>query len=129
MKRRSKTLLLLTVFTTLTIALSGCSGDKGSDSTSQITIGIAQDIEDSLDPHKVVAAGTKEIFFNIYEGLVKPDSDGNFIPAVASDVKVAEDGSTYTFTLREGIKFHDGSPVTVEDIKYSLDRCADASSG
>ena len=65
MKRRSKALLLLTVFTTLTIALSGCSGDKGSDSTSQITIGIAQDIEDSLDPHKVVAAGTKEIFFNI----------------------------------------------------------------
>lgn len=129
MKRKSKALLLLTVFTTLTIALSGCSGDKGSDNTSQITIGIAQDIEDSLDPHKVVAAGTKEVFFNIYEGLVKPDSDGNFIPAVASDVKVAEDGSTYTFTLREGIKFHDGSPVTVEDIKYSLDRCADASSG
>lgn len=129
MKRKSKALLLLTVFTTLTIALGGCSGDKGSDNTSQITIGIAQDIEDSLDPHKVVAAGTKEVFFNIYEGLVKPDSDGNFIPAVASDVKVAEDGSTYTFTLREGIKFHDGSPVTVEDIKYSLDRCADASSG
>ncbi len=129
MKRKSKALLLLTVFTTLTIALSGCSGDKGSDNTSQITIGIAQDIEDSLDPHKVVAAGTKEVFFNIYEGLVKPDSDGNFIPAVASDVKVAEDGSTYTFTLREGIKFHDGSPVTVEDIKYSLDRCADASNG
>ena len=129
MKRKSKALLLLTVFTPLTIALSGCSGDKGSDNTSQITIGIAQDIEDSLDPHKVVAAGTKEVFFNIYEGLVKPDSDGNFIPAVASDVKVAEDGSTYTFTLREGIKFHDGSPVTVEDIKYSLDRCADASSG
>ena len=129
MKRKSKALLLLTVFTTLTIALGGCSGDKCSDNTSQITIGIAQDIEDSLDPHKVVAAGTKEVFFNIYEGLVKPDSDGNFIPAVASDVKVAEDGSTYTFTLREGIKFHDGSPVTVEDIKYSLDRCADASSG
>ena len=88
MKRRSKTLLLLTVFTTLTIALSGCSGDKGSDSTSQITIGIAQDIEDSLDPHKVVAAGTKEIFFKIYEGIVKPDSDGNFIWQTENGIKV-----------------------------------------
>jgi len=128
MKRKSKLLFLTAMFTALTVALSGCSGDKGSED-SRITIGIAQDIEDSLDPHKVVAAGTKEVFFNIYEGLVKPDSDGNFIPAVASDVQVSEDGGTYTFTLREGIKFHDGNPVTVEDIKYSLERCADTSNG
>lgn len=129
MKRKSIKLLLIAMFTALTIALGGCAGDKGSDADSQITIGIAQDIEDSLDPHKVVAAGTKEVFFNIYEGLVKPDSDGNFIPAVASEVNISEDGGTYTFTLREGIKFHDGNLVTVEDIKYSLDRCADTSNG
>lgn len=48
-----------------------------------ITVGIPQDIEDSLDPHKSVAAGTKEILFNIYEGLVKPDEEGNLNDAVA----------------------------------------------
>ena len=37
-----------------------------------IVVGIPQDLEDSLDPHKSVAAGTKEVLFNIYEGLVKP---------------------------------------------------------
>lgn len=126
-----KKFVFLSVLLTLTIALSACSGDKADDSSkpdeSSITIGIPQDIEDSLDPHTAVAAGTEEILFNIFEGLVKPDSDGNLVPAVASDYKIEDEGKTYTFYLREGVKFHDGTPVTVEDIKYSIERCADTS--
>ncbi len=130
MKRKGmKKLLSVVVLTTLTIALSACSGDKTGENSSQITIGIPMDVEDSLDPHKAVAAGTKEVYFNIFEGLVKPDSDGNLVPAVASDYESSEDGKVYTFTLRDGIKFHDGSAVTVEDIKYSIDKCADISNG
>ena len=130
MKRKGlKWLFSVVVLTTLTIALSACSGDKQGEDSSQITIGIPQDMEDSLDPNKAVAAGTKEIYFNIYEGLVKPDSDGNIYPAVASDYTISEDKRTYTFTLREGVKFHDGSTVTVEDIKFTLDKCADTSNG
>ena len=113
----------------LTIALGACSGDKAGESSSQITIGIPQDIEDSLDPHKAVAAGTKEVLFNLYEGLVKPDSSGELQPAIASDYSISEDATTYTFTLREGVKFHDGSMVTAEDVKYSIDRCADTTNG
>ena len=124
-----KRFLLTLVFTTLTIALSACSGDKAGESSSQITIGIPQDIEDSLDPHKAVAAGTEEVLFNLYEGLVKPDSSGELQPALASDFQISEDATTYTFTLREGVKFHDGSPVTAEDVKYSIDRCADTTNG
>ena len=83
MKRKGlKSLLLVFVLTTLAIALSACSGDKEGENSSQITIGIPQDLEDSLDPHKAVAAGTKEVLFNLYEGLVKPASDGSFIPAL-----------------------------------------------
>ena len=69
---------------TLTLALSGCSGGKAAgddsqtDSSSQssstepsqggsIVVGIPQDLEDSLDPHKTEMAGTREIFFNIFE--------------------------------------------------------------
>lgn len=126
MKRKGlKKLFSVAVLLTLTIALSACSGDKQGENSSQITIGIPQDMEDSLDPNKIVAAGTKEIYFNIYEGLVKPDSDGNICPAVASDYVISDDMRTYTFTLREGVKFHDGSLVTVEDIKHTLDKCAD----
>ena len=128
MKRKGlMKLFSIVVLMTLTIALSACSGDKQGENSSQITIGIPQDMEDSLDPNKAVAAGTKEIYFNIYEGLVKPDSDGNIYPAVASEYTISEDQCTYTFTLREGVKFHDGSVVTVEDIKHTLDKCADTS--
>lgn len=128
-KKGLKSLLLVFVLTTLAIALSACSGDKKGDNSSQITIGIPQDVEDSLDPHKTVAAGTKEVLFNLFEGLVKPDSDGSFIPAVASAYEESEGGKVYTFTLREGVKFHDGSMVTAEDVKFSLDKCADTSAG
>ena len=131
MKKKGLTKIFLGVmFMALTIALGGCTGDKtGDENSSKITIGIPQDLEESLDPHKAVAAGTKEILFNIFEGLVKPDSDGNLNPAVASDVNISDDGKVYTFTLREGVKFHDGSIVTAEDVKYSIDRCADADNG
>lgn len=130
MKKRSfKAALLVFVLSTLTIALSGCAGDKEGGNSSQITIGIPQDLEDSLDPHKAVAAGTKEVLFNIFEGLVKPTSDGDLIPAVASSYEETEGGKVYTFTLRDNVKFHDGSTVTAEDVKFSLDKCADASAG
>lgn len=127
--KRKGFLSLLLMLTTLTVALSGCAGNKQGENSSQITIGIPQDLEDSLDPHKAVAAGTKEVLFNVFEGLVKPDSQGNIIPAVASDYVMSNEGRTYTFTLREGIKFHNGELVTAEDVKYSLDKCADTTNG
>ncbi len=124
--RKAVSRLLTIVLATLAIALSGCSSDKAAgDDSSKITIGIPQDI-DSLDPHYATGAGTKEVLFNLFEGLVKPDENGNLNPAVASEYTISEDNKVYTFTLRDGIKFHDGSAVTAEDIKYSLDRNAGA---
>lgn len=124
---------------TLTVALGGCSGDKedgdsekvkvsDTAAASHITIGIPQDL-DSLVPSLSQGAGTQEILYNIYEGLYKPDSEGNLIPAVASDYTMSEDGLLYTFTLRDGIKFHNGNPVTVADVKYSIDTCAGLNGG
>jgi len=120
----------------LVVALGGCagdtgesSGDKSSSATGEpvyggsVVVGVQQDI-DSLDPHKATAAGTKEILFNIFEGLVKVDENGSLINAVASDHKISDDGLVYTFTLRENVKFHNGNKVTAEDVKYSLERAS-----
>ena len=123
-----KGILALCALMTMSIALIGCSGDKAKDS-SEIFVGIPQDLEDSLDPHKALAAGTKEILFNVYEGLLKPDSQGNNIPAVAESYTVSEDLMTYTFKLRDGIKFHNGKNVTADDVKYSIDKFAGISDG
>ncbi|MBO7739035.1 MAG: ABC transporter substrate-binding protein [Oscillospiraceae bacterium] len=95
----------------------------------EITVGIAQDLDDSLDPHTMAVAGTREVLFNVFEGLVKPDTDGNLIPAVASDYVIGENADTFTFTLREGVKFHDGSEVTVGDVVYSISRVAGFETG
>ena len=94
---------------------------SGRAAANEVSIGIAQDF-DSLDPDYMTAAGTKEILFNVFEGLVKPNSDGEIVPAVASEVAKSEDGLTYVFTLRDGVKFHNGDPVDMQDIVYSVER-------
>lgn len=132
---------ILLVTGLLAIALCGCAGGKSDggqkeimtaeDSTASaepkkggsVVVGIQQDL-DSLDPHMADAAGTSEVLFNIFEGLVKPDKDGNLVPAVASEYRISEDGKKYTFVLREGITFHNGQPVTIDDVIYSINRCA-----
>ena len=86
-----------------------------------VVVGIQQDI-DGLDPHTVTAAGTREILFNIFEGLVKNAANGDLMCAVAEKYELSEDGLVYTFTLRQGVKFHNGDLVTAEDVKYSLER-------
>ena len=144
---KKKLLALLLLLGLLSAVLCGCgdgsaakTADDGQPSGStpseaqppetrpnEITVGIAQDLDESLDPHKAVAAGTKEVMFNVFEGLVKPAPDGDLIPAVAEKYEISEDQLTYTFTIRDGIKFHNGSPVTVEDVGASLARCTNAS--
>lgn len=124
----------LVLILVLSSILSGCSKEAETSVSSQeitgtptyggsIVVGITNDL-DSLDPHKAVAAGTREVLFNIFEGLVKPDSNGNLVPAVASDYDISEDGMKYTFILKDGVKFHNGKIVTADDVVYSLKRCA-----
>jgi peptide/nickel transport system substrate-binding protein len=130
---KKKLLALVLMVSLLGSVLSGCGGDGSAAQTpadraaaNELNVGIAQDLDESLDPHKAVAAGTKEVMFNVFEGLVKPTSDGDLIPAVAENYTISDDQTTYTFALREGVKFHNGDTVTAEDVKYSIQRVAAA---
>ena len=105
-------------------ASDGTTDSSGANHGNEITVGIAQDLDNSLDPYVSTAAGTREVMFNVFEGLVKPDSDGNFVPAVASAVQVSEDGLTYSFTLRDGVVFHNGATCTTDDVLYSFETYA-----
>ncbi len=140
-----KKFLMLVLAVLMTAALCGCGGGKspavqsaeapqGSAgeklSGGEITVGIAADLDTSLDPHvSSSSAGTREVLFNIFEGLVKPDTDGNLIPAIAEDCSVNETADAYTYTLREGVRFHNGETVKVGDIVYSLSRAAGLETG
>jgi peptide/nickel transport system substrate-binding protein len=56
----------------------------------------------------------------IYDGLFDYDNDLNMVPALATSVDVSEDGKTVTFTLREGVKWHDGEDFTSEDVAFTV---------
>ena len=110
-------------------SLCSCGKDKGSErkAANEIVIGIAQDLGDSLNPYQMTAAGTKEIMTNLYEGLYKVAPSGDYIPALAEDCHISEDGTVYTFPLRQGVKFHNGKEVTAEDVIYSFKTCLEIS--
>lgn len=120
-------------------SLSACTNTASNNNTSDNksagnikeggSISLPTSEPDFLDPNLATAADTRSVLFNVFEGLVKPDENGNLIPAVASSYETSKDALKYTFKLRKGIKFQNGSPVTVQDIKYSLDRAAGKDTG
>lgn len=76
-----------------------------------------------LDPTAGAAAAIDEIVYaNVFEGLTRINSAGEVKPALAESWEVSEDGKTYTFKLRSGAKFHDGSALDAGDVKFSLER-------
>jgi peptide/nickel transport system substrate-binding protein len=76
-----------------------------------------------LDPTSAAAGAIDSVLYsNVFEGLTRFAADGSVEPALAEDWEISEDGTTYTFTLREGVSFHDGSDFTAEDVKFTLDR-------
>lgn len=137
-------ILALVLALLMTAALCACGGGQSQNAAAEtntgstgeavyggeITVGISADLDTSLDPHvSSSSAGTREVLFNIFEGLMKPDTDGNLIPAIAEDWSVNETADEYTYTLRDGVRFHNGSEVTVGDVVYSLSRAAGLETG
>jgi len=81
-----------------------------------------------LDPAETEAFNTPYmVLYAVHDALVKPMPAGMTTPSLAESWSEAKDHLSYTFTLRKNIKFHDGSPVTAEDVKFSFERYKGAS--
>jgi len=80
----------------------------------------------SLDPGAVTALNDFRILVNLYDGLVRyRPGTLEIAPALATAWTVSDDGTTYTFTLREGVKFHDGTPFDAAAVTFTFDRMLD----
>lgn len=80
----------------------------------------------SLDPHAVTAVNDFRILVNLYDGLVRfADGSLEVEPSLAESWEISDDGLTYTFQLREGVTFHDGTPFNAEAVKFNFDRMLD----
>lgn len=72
------------------------------------------------------AAIAQMLLYNLMEPLVQLDDNGEVAPLIAESWDVSDDGLTYTFNIREGVTFHDGSPLTVDDVVFSYTNARDA---
>lgn len=79
----------------------------------------------TLDPQFVTDVPTSRVVMQIHETLVKYDLDMNIVPGLAEAWEVSSDRLTWTFRLRKGVKFQDGTPFNAEAVKYTFDRIAD----
>lgn len=81
----------------------------------------------TLDPALTSDVESATYIVEIFSGLVGFDRDLKIVPDIAESWEVSNGGKTYTFKLRDNVVFHDGRPVTAQDVKYSLERAADPS--
>ncbi|MDJ0824888.1 MAG: ABC transporter substrate-binding protein [Rhodobacter sp.] len=106
----------------LTVAALALAAAGTAAAQDSITIGMQLE-PPNLDPTGGAAAAIDEVVYaNIFEGLTRYRSDGSIAPALAESWTVSDDGTVYTFALRQGVTFHDGTDMTAEDVKFSLDR-------
>ncbi|MSQ86293.1 MAG: peptide ABC transporter substrate-binding protein [Alphaproteobacteria bacterium] len=80
---------------------------------------------DSLDPHLTTSGYAGNIIFDMFVGLTTLDSKANLLPGAAESWTISPDGKTYTFKIRKGMLWSDGTPVTAEDFAYAFRRTMD----
>jgi peptide/nickel transport system substrate-binding protein len=93
-----------------------------SATAQDLKIAVAADVT-SIDPHFFNLFPNNNIAEHIFDKLVQMDADSRMIPGLATTWKTI-DATTWEFKLRKGVKFHDGSELTAEDVAYSIDRVA-----
>ncbi|EEE39123.1 peptide/opine/nickel uptake family ABC transporter, periplasmic substrate-binding protein [Rhodobacteraceae bacterium KLH11] len=109
---------------TLASALALGASLLASQALAKSDITIAMQLEPPhLDPTSAAAQAIDSVVYtNIFEGLTRFMGDGSVAPGLAESWEISEDGTVYTFKLRDGVTFHDGTVMDAEDVKFSLDR-------
>ena len=79
----------------------------------------------ALDPHKQSLTAIWHVIEHIYNGLTRVKPDLSIEPALAEGWEISEDGTSYMFVLREGVTFHDGTPLKASDVKFTFERLVD----
>ena len=121
-----------TIRTLAVAALAACAAGPWQAATAQVppdVLVVGQIAEPkSMDPHVVTAVNDFRILVNVYDGLVRYQSGTLEVePALAESWEISTDGLTYTFKLRDGVRFHDGTPFNAEAVKFNFDRMLDES--
>lgn len=126
---------LIALSLALLLMLSGCGAKPAQQETAGSTpsadriVRIAESGAPVIDPAVGSDSASVEAFVNIYDTLVFPTSSGEPAPSVAESWESSPDGLTWTFHIREGVKFHSGNPLKASDVAYSIHRLIDIGEG
>jgi peptide/nickel transport system substrate-binding protein len=104
------------------LALAAGTVVAGSQPEKKVLEFALQGNPDTLDPHKTAGTLTFQTLKSIYDTLVEPDPTGKLVPALAEKWVISSDGLTWTFTLRRGVKFHNGDTLSSADVKATFER-------
>jgi peptide/nickel transport system substrate-binding protein len=115
----------------LVLAVAALLLQPGCRNRSETFVIALSDKISTLDPigSPTVDAASERIRALIFNSLVKKNEKFDYVPDLATDIKRADDGLSYTFTLHDNVTFHDGKPLTSADVKYTIDAVLASSSG
>ncbi len=126
LKKRLSVLVTMGLCVAMTVGLAACgnSGNNASTDTKTLTVQLGPTPE-TIDPalNSAVDGGNYILF--CYDNLLTLDKDGNVAPGLAKKWETSKDKKTWTFHLRDGLKWSDGSKLTAKDFVYSWRRVAD----
>lgn len=125
--------LTLVLISIILVVLAGCSNTgKETNGSGEKKKDVKQEITANLggEPYTVDSAFASDttsfwVIDNLYEGLYRYDKEGNIVEGAASKVDVSEDGKTYTFTIRDGLKWSNGDNLTAKDFEFAWKRVLD----
>lgn len=93
-----------------------------------LLVGLADDPPE-LDPHLTSSNASRTVLHNIFATLVEIDENLQVVPGIAHAWDISEDGTSFTFHIRENLTFHDGTPLDAEAVKYNFERMTDTEFG
>jgi len=143
MKKKILAMLLALVMVMSLVACGSNNNSKGSDSSDKgsssssdksesknddrVLRMCSSEVLPTIDPEEIHKLRVNEIIYNVYEGLIYYNyEEGKAEPRVAESYEISEDGTVYTFKIREGVKLHNGDDLTMDDIVFSYDKAMES---